>query len=248
MRPRTVAVVQARNASSRLAHKVLLDLDDRPLIDWVVGRVRRADKVDQVVVATTTDRSDDVLFEHCADAGYPVVRGSSGDVLDRVVTAAASERADVVVRIFGHMPLIDPDVVDEVIGTHLDERRDYTANRLPEPQPHAYPPGLDVEVASMSALTEAWTARASHRHRESVTAYLYETPGRFNVRIVAAPVPVADTFWAIETGADLAAVRALVDVARATLTTSWFDLLGVWRRHPEVAAMNPRTGPPSLAV
>lgn len=221
---------------------------DRPLIDWVVGRVRRAETVDQVVVATTTEPSDNALAQHCADVGYPVVRGSSADVLDRVVTAAASERADVVVRLCGHMPLVDPEVVDEVVRTHLKERRDYTANRLPEPQPHAYPPGLDVEVASMSALTEAWAARADTQHRETVTGYLYEAPGRFNVRVVGAPVVVTDLFWAIETSADLAAVSALVEAAQARVSTSWRELLGVWLRHPEIAEINAHTGPRSVAV
>lgn len=219
------------------------ELAGRPLIDWVVGRARRAKTVDQVVVATTTDASDNAFVRHCAEKGYPVVRGSSADVLDRVVTAAASERADVVVRLFGHTPLTDPAVIDEVVRTHLDERRDYTANRLPEPQPHAYPPGLDVEVASMTVLTEAWTARSDPHHREAVTAYLYESPGRFNVRMVGAPEQFGDMSWAVGTYADLAAVTALVDAARALPSTPWSDLLAAWRRHPEISAMNERIGP-----
>lgn len=248
MRPRIVAVVQARSASTRLPGKALRDLAGRPLIDWVVGRVRRAEAVDQTIVATTTEQSDNALAEHCARAGYAVVRGSSGDVLDRVVTAAASERADVVVRLCAHTPLVDPEVVDEIVRIHRDEHRDYTANRLPEPQPHAYPPGLEVEVVTMSALTRAWTARSNAHHREAVTAYLYESPGRFNVRVVGAPVPVVDAFWAIETGADLAAVNSLVEAADASLTTSWRDLLRAWRRYPEIAEINARVRPRSVAV
>lgn len=240
MRPRTVAVVQARNASVRLPRKVLLDLAERTVIDWVVGRVRRASTVDQVVVAITDDPSDDALAAHCGDAGYPYVRGSTADVLDRVVTAAASERADVVVRLRGHSPLVDPDVVDLVVRTHLSERRDYTANRLPEPQPHAYPPGLDVEVVSMSALTDAWATRRDRGGHEDVTSYLYEEPGRFNVRLVGAPVEAPDARWSIVTRADLEALRALVVAAHAELSTPWTDLLTVWQRHPEIAALNGR--------
>lgn len=216
------------------------ELVGRPVIDWVVARASRARTVDQVIVATTTDASDNALAAHCIGKGHQVVRGSSHDVLDRIVTAAAFERADIVVRLYGNAPLIDPGLVDEVVRTHLAERRDYTTNRLPEPQPGAYPPGLEVEVASMAALTEAWMTRSDPHHRETVTAYLYESPGRFNVRMVSAPEEFADVYWAVATYADLAAVGALIDAARALPTTSWRELLGAWRRHPEIAVMNER--------
>ncbi|MGH3357705.1 MAG: cytidylyltransferase domain-containing protein [Nocardioidaceae bacterium] len=241
MRPRTVAVVQARVESMRLPRKVLLDLTELTVLDWVVGRARRAKTIDQLVVATTTDASDDPLVEHCRDLGYPFVRGSREDVLDRVVTAAASERADVVVRLTGHTPFVDPDIVDLLVRTHLREHRDYTTNSLPSPHPHTYPAGLDVEVVSMIALTQAWTAREGVRHREGVTPYLYEEPGRFNVRIVDGPVAAGDARWDVTTVADLAALRALAAAAGARLSTPWTELLRVWRDRPDIAELNVTT-------
>ena len=238
MRPRIVAVVQARSASVRLPRKVLLGLAERAVIDWVVGRARRAETVDEVVVATTTDASDDALAGHCVEAGYPCVRGSAGDVLDRVVTAAASERADVVVRLSGHRPFVDPEVMDLVVRTHVDERRDYTANRLPEPQPHAYPPGLEVEVVSMAALTGAWASRRERTGDSDPASYLYDEPGRFNVRLVGTPVSAPDVRWSISNRADLEALRALVTAAQAGLSTPWTDLLAVWQGAPEIAALS----------
>lgn len=237
VRPRTVAVVQARVASARLPGKVLLDLAGRTVLDWVVARTRRAGTVDQLVVATTTDRTDDRLVKHCRDAGYPYVRGSREDVLDRIVTAAASERADVVVRVNGNVPLVAPDVVDLLVRTHLREHRDYTTNWLPPPHPPTYPAGLEVEVVNMVALTRAWTARADARHREGVTPYLYEQPGRFNVRIVDGTLDAGGTYWVVETPADLAALRVLVTTAAATPSTPWTELLRAWRERPELAKL-----------
>lgn len=238
MRPRTVAVVQARVGSARLHRKVLLDLAGMRVLDWVVGRARRAETIDHLVVATTTDPSDDPLVDHCREVGYPYVRGARDDVLDRIVTAAASERADVVVRLTGHRPLVDPTVVDLLVRTHLRERRDYTTNSLPPPHPHTYPAGLDVEVVSMSALTEAWTARSERRHREDVTPYLYEEPGRFNVRLVDGPMEAGDVRWQLSTLSDLEALRTLVATAHARPATSWTDLLRVWRDRPDIAELN----------
>lgn len=229
----------------RLRGKVLLDLAEATVLDWVVGRARLAETIDQLVVATTTDRSDDPLVDHCREAGYPYVRGARDDVLDRIVTAAASERADVVVRLTGHRPFVDPAVVDLLVRTHLRERRDYTTNSLPPPHPHTYPVGLDVEVVSMSALTEAWTARDGHRHREDVTPYLYEQPGRFNVRIVDCPLEAGDVRWQLVTPADLRALRTLVSTARARLATPWTELLQVWRDRPELAALNDGANAPT---
>ncbi len=111
----TIAIIQARMSSSRLPGKVLLDLGGQPMLARVVERARRAKLVNDVVVATTTDLSDDPIEALCAESGYPCSRGSLHDVLDRYYQAARTFGADVIVRITADCPVIDPDVVDRTI-------------------------------------------------------------------------------------------------------------------------------------
>jgi spore coat polysaccharide biosynthesis protein SpsF len=238
---RVVAVVQARMGSQRLPGKVLAQLGDRPVIDWVVGRCLAASGVDAVVVATSTDPADAPLAEHCRDAGVPVFRGPLDDVLARFAAAADTAGAEHVVRVTGDCPLVDPAVIDEVVDVHLREGHDFTANRLPPPHRRTYPIGLDVEVVTRSALAVAESDASSPHHREHVLPYLYEVPGRFDVRVVESPVDAGDVRWTIDTPEDLAAVRGLVEVAGADLRTPWRALLEAWQAHPEVAALNAGT-------
>ncbi|MEL7644272.1 MAG: NTP transferase domain-containing protein, partial [bacterium] len=97
--PKTVAIIQARMGSSRLPGKVLMDIAGKPMLEWVVSRVRQARRVHEVLVATTSDTSDDPVAEFCQDKGIQVYRGSTFDVLDRYYQAARQSKADAVVRV-----------------------------------------------------------------------------------------------------------------------------------------------------
>ncbi len=243
MRPRVVAVVQARMSSQRLPGKVLADLPDsrgrrRAVLDWVVGRASRATTLDDVVVATSLDPTDDPLAEHCAARGFAVHRGSLGDVLDRYHGAASEFHADLVVRITADCPLVDPGVVDRVVEAHRDSGSTYTANRLPPPHPRTWPVGLDVEVVEATALEWAWREARRPHQREHVMPWFYEDPGRFPVTVVDSPLPAGDARWTVDTPADLEAVTELVRLAGGDLDTPWEVFLEAWRKHPELAALN----------
>jgi spore coat polysaccharide biosynthesis protein SpsF len=113
---RTVAIIQARMSSSRLPGKVLLDIAGQPMLLRVVERARRAQRLDQVVVATTTDPSDDPIVALCGGRGYPCMRGSQHDVLDRYYQAARLFQADIIVRLTADCPLIDPGLIDLTVN------------------------------------------------------------------------------------------------------------------------------------
>ncbi len=184
VQPRTVAIIQARMASSRLPGKVLMDIAGRPMLSFVVARASRSASVDAVVVATTTDPSDDAVVEYCESHGVDHTRGSQFDVLDRYYQTARHLGAGTVVRITADCPAIDPQLIDEAVGTLDGNVRehalmpqaqfDFVANRLPPPFHRTYPIGLDVEVCSFAALERAWEEGREAQHREHVMPYLYE--------------------------------------------------------------------------
>lgn len=239
---RVVGIVQARMGSQRLPGKVLArlsgaDAPDLRVLDWTVERLRRARTVDAVVVATSTDVSDDPLVEHCANRAYDVFRGSLADVLDRFHGAARAARADVVVRVTADCPLIDPAVVDLVVDRHIEGGGRFTANRLPPPHRRTYPIGLDVEVTDMSHLELAWREATHSSHREHVMPYLYEHVDQ-DVLVVDAEIDAGDVRWTIDTAEDLRAVRELIELAGAGLQTTWQQLLTAWRAHPDLAELN----------
>ena len=259
-RPRTIAIIQARMGSSRLPGKVLLDIGGEPMLVRVVERARRARRLNDVMVATTEDPSDDPVAKLCEERGYDVYRGSVHDVLDRYVQAARSRRTEAVVRITADCPVIDPAVIDRTVkafygktepqdeilshrASKLNVRPfpgpyDFAADRLPPPFHRTYPIGLDVEVCTSAALEYAWEHAQEKHQREHVMPYLYETAGRFNVLLVNHETDLGSLRWTVDTPEDLELLRRIYAHFENRDDFSWLDLLDLWRREPELFEIN----------
>lgn len=206
-----VAIVQARMSSSRLPGKVLADLAGAPMILRQLERVSRASMIDQIVVATSDDPSDDALAAVVMDAGYGVVRGSLDDVLDRFLLAVEAAGARTVVRITADCPLHSPAVIDEVIGEFAASGRDYVSNTM-EP---TYPDGVDVEVVSAEALRAVALLAVDGPEREHVTLGIYRRPEQFGIGSVRGARDLSDLRWTVDNADDLAFVRSVYDALYA---------------------------------
>jgi spore coat polysaccharide biosynthesis protein SpsF len=238
---RIVVVVQARMASTRLPGKVLMPLANRPLLERLLQRVLAARTPSAVVVATTDDRPDDAIATVAEEVGVACVRGHATDLLDRHFVAAVTYRADVVVKIPSDCPLIDPDVIDRVIGyyaTHAD-RTDFVSNL----HPATYPDGNDVEVVPIGVLETAWREATETHEREHTTPFIWERRDRFRIHNVAweSGLDYSSTHrWAIDYPEDyqfLAAVyQALWTDMRPIFSLA--EVLSLIAARPDIAALN----------
>ncbi len=206
-----------------------------PMIVRQIERVQRARGLTGLVVATSDDRSDDPLAEVCRSRGVAVFRGSLNDVLDRFYQAAKASSPDHLVRLTGDCPLIDPAVIDEVVGMHLSGGFDYTSNAL-EP---TYPDGLDCEAMTFSALETAWKEARLSSEREHVTPYLYKTPRRFKVGVVKGARDLSNYRWTVDESADFTVIKAVYEAlwpSKPAFDTA--DVLTLMSAHPELATAN----------
>jgi spore coat polysaccharide biosynthesis protein SpsF len=242
----TVAIIQARMTSTRLPGKVLLDLHGKPMLQRVVERARRASTVHQVMVATTVEPSDDPIVEFCGKNDIPVSRGSLSDVLDRYMQAARSAQADVVVRLTADCPLLDPQVVDDVVHAFLgpdgSQPYDFAANRLPPPWHRTFPIGLDTEVVSMQALERAWREARKPHQREHVMPYFYEQEGRFRVKVIDAPADYGWMRWTVDTPQDLELVRTIFERFAPREDFSWMEVAELFQNEPGLKEINAQVG------
>ncbi len=230
----TIAIVQARLSSSRLPGKVMLPLLGEPILTRVMRRAGRAERLDDVIVATSDEPSDDPIIDLAAAEGWPVVRGSLHDLLDRYVMAARAFDADVVVRITSDCPLIDPAVVDLTVAAFADGDVDYASNSL---EPRTFPRGLDVEVIRRAALERAWREDTDPRWREHVTPFLYRHPEHFRLLAVPSSDPHPEQRWSVDTREDYALVRNIYDaLGRDDFT--WQEALAVVDAHPDWFELN----------
>ncbi len=235
----TVCVIQARMGSSRLPGKVLMDLTPgETILERVVQRLRRAETVDRIIVATTRDQGDDAIEQACHGLAVECVRGDTFDVLDRYVQAVATvEDADVVVRVTADCPFVDPEIVDSLVRTLRADQVDFIANRLPPPHERTYPVGLDVEVCTREALEEAGRRAEEPHQREHVMPYLYEHPGDFRIRVVDLPEDLAMHRWTVDTPEDLEVVRKIAE-AVGPEPFSWRKVFDVTASDAGIEAMN----------
>ena len=174
---KVVAVLQARMGSSRLPGKAMKPILGRPMIYYCFHQLSFSKEIDKVVLATSTLPENDVLAEYAGSLGYDVFRGSEDDVLGRYLLCAKEHQADIIVRITGDEPLIDPFITDEVIQFHKKSGADYTSTKISR----TLPQGIDSEVFSMDVLAAASQEAMSEYEREHVTPFIYANPGRFRI-------------------------------------------------------------------
>jgi len=149
------------------------NLSGKPMLEWVIKRGEQAKKIDETVVATTTDPSDDAVADWCEVNSVPCYRGSTYDVLDRYYQTALWRGTDRIVRVTADCPLIDPNVIDDVVSLYETTGADFAANRLPPPWHRTFPIGLDVEVVSFPLLERAWKEADKPFEREHVMPWFY---------------------------------------------------------------------------
>src|ERR1700761_7438169 len=192
--------------SSRLPGKVMAPVLGEPMIGRQIERLRRAERLDQLMVATSTDPSDDPLAAYVEGLGLPVYRGSLADVLDRFRGAAdLFPQAKAVVRLTADCPLADPSLVDRVIARHFEADADWTSAGMVRTFPH----GLDVEAIRPSALREAAERAVDPYEREHVTPYINRRPETYRLESVTREPSLAHLRWTVDLPADLEFVRGV---------------------------------------
>lgn len=234
---KNVLIIQARMASSRLPGKVLLPLNGKPMLQWVVERASRSKIINCCMVATTTDSSDDAIEQWCNENRVSVYRGSQFDVLDRYYQAAVSVNADNIIRVTADCPLIDPYLIDELFGLYVKEQADFAANRLPPPWHRTYPIGLDTEIVSMKMLKTAWENATEKYEREHIMPWFYDTPGRCRIYIRDHSVDYGMHRWTVDTHEDYQMMQALFEKIDPH-NASWTDVLKVISENPELEMIN----------
>lgn len=172
-----LAITQVRYGSSRLPGKVLKKINNKTLLQIHIQRVLQSKKISRLIIATTEETECAQIIEIAKQCGVSYFQGSLNNVLDRYYQAALLYKPDYVVRLTSDCPLIDGDLIDEVIAFTLENGLDYASNVF-EP---SYPDGQDIEVFKYSALEKAWQNATLDSDKEHVTPYIRNHSSYYNV-------------------------------------------------------------------
>jgi len=230
---KVVAIVQARMGSTRLPNKVMKPIAGVPMIELLLARLAKSTQIDQIVLATSTDERNIPLVEHVQKLGYICVGGSESDVLGRYLVTARQAQADVVVRITGDCPLIDPTLVDQAIAKFKAEGVDYLSNAAPA----SYPDGLDTEVFTLQALERAGRESQDPFDHEHVTPYLRK-PGLYKTGGMQHSEDLSGLRWTVDEPADFDVVSQVFAHFAPNIHFSWTEVLDLQRSQPAIFAAN----------
>ena len=230
---KVVAIVQARMGSTRLPNKVMKLINGKPMIELLFRRLEKARELNEIVLATSEDPKNQPLINHLSQLGFRYWQGSESDVLDRYLQAARFSNADIVVRVTGDCPLIDPCIVDSVIQHFKSNSAEYCSNTIPA----TYPDGLDVEVFTINALERAAIEATEAFDREHVTPYL-KNPLKFKQLQFIGPEDNSNLRWTVDEFDDFSVVEAIFLHFAPEINFSTHEVMELEKLRPDIFELN----------
>ena len=219
--------------STRLPGKVMKLINGTPMISLLLNRLSKSNKIDKIVVVTTDNERDDKLYKYVKELNYLCYRGSENNVLKRYLDAAKLHNANIIVRITGDCPLIDPLIVDTCIDKFLKLDVDYLSNTLFP----TFPDGLDVEVFQYSALDTANNEAKEKYDREHVTPYL-KFNGKFSTYNYCNRINLSRCRWTVDTEEDFCVIKNVYNHFYPNLNFGWKQVVDLERKYPEYFTEN----------
>lgn len=228
-------IIQARMASTRLANKIMLDLAGKSILWHVIERCKKS-HVDEVIIATSTNKENDVIEEFCKENNYECFRGSEDNVLNRYYECAKKFDLDIIVRITGDCPLISPEIINKCMEKFKQENADYVSNAAKR----SFPRGLDTEVFSFNTLEKANNLAKDKFQREHVTAFVYNNPRIFNIKHLIAEglLKRPDIRICVDTKEDLNLLRKIYESLYNKKIIPIEEVIKFLDKNPELMKMN----------
>ena len=236
-------IVQTRTGSTRLPGKVMMKADDKLLmVDYVINQLKHSKLHDEIVIATTDLKQDDVIFDYVTNRNIPCFRGDEKNVLERHYQCAKKYAFSTIVRIPSDKPLIDPTIVDSVIEKFRSNSYDYISNFSVDVNDNdrfipSYPSGTEVEIFSFTALETAWKNATSEHDKEHVTPYIYSNLEKFNILTLKSEKDLSQFRWALDYENDLKLIRIIISkITKRPILMN--DILELFEQEPDLTKIN----------
>jgi spore coat polysaccharide biosynthesis protein SpsF len=232
-----VATIEARMTSSRLPGKVLMPVLGRPMLYYLITRLKAVPSLDEIVLATTTNKQDDVLERFALQNNIACFRGSENDVMLRVIGAGEAVKADAIVEITGDCPIIDPQIIEQTIRLFKANQADYVSNA----HIRSYPDGMDVQVFRLETLKHSATLTVDELDHEHVTLHIRNHPELFShLHLVAPPeIDWPELGLTLDEPADYELLKLIIEhFGPDNLLFSCLDVIRLLRANPSWCNLN----------
>jgi len=227
------AIIQARMGSTRFPGKVLQTLDGISILEYLVKRLRRSKGLDEILIATTTNQEDEQIVNLGEKLGVIVFRGSEDDVLSRFYYASLKLKSENIIRVTGDCPLLDPEIVSQVISLFKEKEVDYLSNTIEA----SFPDGFDVEIFTKKSLKDAFLHCNEKVMKEHVTTWIQKNENykKFSYKN---DIDYSSLRVTIDEPEDLTVIRSIVDSFPKNYFFTYKDVINLYKKSPEIFEPN----------
>ncbi len=235
-----VATIESRMTSSRLPGKSMMKILNKPMLSLLIERVMKCKEIDEIIVATTSNDTDNEIEELAKNMNVKCYRGSENDVLGRVLNAVKICNADIILELWGDSPLIDPKLLDEIVIYYLKHNFDCVGTMLPNFK-KTFPLGLSTLIFSTKILEEVNNITNDPDDRENVSNYIYEHPEKYKIGEMPCPPELnfPDLRFTVDEENDFKVVKKIFEeLYPKNLDFSAVDVVNFLNHHKEVKSIN----------
>jgi spore coat polysaccharide biosynthesis protein SpsF len=227
-------IIQARIGSRRFPKKVLAKIENKPMIWYVIERIKGIRGIKQVVLVTTKNSQDKILLKIAKDCNIMSFKGKTCDVLDRYYKCAIEFDADPIIRITGDCPLIDSKIIEKMLNFYMKHDYEYLSNIYPP----TFPDGLDVEIFSFKTLEKLIKKAKLVSEKEHVTSYIRNHPKEFKIFNYENTINLSRFRWTIDERKDLTFVRTIYKKMRPKVVFSMQSVMKIISKDPNITKIN----------
>ena len=206
--------------SGRLPGKSLFDLNGKPVIRWTIDRLLLSPYIQKIIVATSIDKSDDILANYCENNKICYYRGSQMDVASRFIQIMAPKSLECFLRICGDSPLIDPNIINQAITLFKKTDCDLLSNI----KPRTFPKGQSVEIINKSIFNTSYEKFTSI-DKEHVTKYFYNNSSTYRIASFISDQECSDIQLSIDEKVDYINIKNLIAKSNGKPPLKWQDLV-----------------------
>lgn len=234
-----LCIIQARLGSTRLPGKVLKELSGKSVLEHVIYRVSKSNLIDQIIVATTTNKEDDKIVDECFKIGVNYYRGDENNVLSRYYETAFDKGYETIIRITSDCPLIDPKIIDNMIRYFNNENEKYQLDYLSNSLKETFPRGFDVEIFTFNSLKEAYENATLEYEKEHVTPYIYLNQDKFTIKNYYNSNKYQNYRLTLDTYEDYLVIKNIYDnIYKEDSMFFYEDIISYLNQYPEIANIN----------
>jgi len=231
---KVIIMLQARIDSKRLPGKVIAPIVRKPMIWHIINRLKHVKLADQIILLTTKKQSDKILIKIAEKNKISSFKGPINDVLKRYYLCAQKFSANIIIRITGDSPLVDPSLIDKMIEFFQSHQYDYVSNTLKP----TYPDGLDVEIFSLNILQQLEKLAIKKSDREHVTSYIMENKSRFKTFNFKNKKDLSDLRLTVDEKNDLKLIRKIYTLMKPNTLFSLKTVLTLFKKNPTLLDIN----------